>query len=74
MVQEGTGSRQDVLEAAEQRIYAIRQGRAAQGLTPISAVLLDVYDRLAMSWPPATRRRARPVHRPARPWIRPSPA
>ena len=35
-----------MLEAAEQRIYAIRQGRAARGLTPISAVLLDVYDRL----------------------------
>ena len=46
MVQEGTDSGQDVLEAAEQRIYAIRQGRAARGLTPISAVLLDVYDRL----------------------------
>ena len=47
MVQQGTDTGQDVLEAAEQRIYAIRQGRAAQGLTPISAVLLDVYDRLA---------------------------
>ena len=46
MVQQGTDSGQDVLEAAEQRIYAIRQGRAARGLTPISAVLLDVYDRL----------------------------
>ena len=46
MVQQGTDSGQDVLEAAEQRVYAIRQGRAAQGLTPISAVLLDVYDRL----------------------------
>ena len=46
MVQEGTGTAQEVLEAAEQRIYAIRQGRAARGLTPISAVLLDVYDRL----------------------------
>ena len=41
MVQQGTDSGQDVLEAAEQRIYAIRQGRAARGLTPISAVLLD---------------------------------
>jgi replicative DNA helicase len=36
-----------VLEAAEQRIYALRQGRAAQGLTPISAVTQDVYDRIA---------------------------
>lgn len=31
MVQQGTDSGQDVLEAAEQRIYAIRQGRAAPG-------------------------------------------
>lgn len=46
MVQQGTDSGQDVLEAAEQRVYAHRQGRAARGLTPISAVLLDVYDRL----------------------------
>ena len=36
-----------ILEAAEQRIYAIRQGRAARGLTPISDVLIDVYDRLS---------------------------
>ena len=47
MVQEGTGTAQEVLEAAEQRIYAIRQGRAARGLTPISDVLIDVYDRLS---------------------------
>ena len=46
MVQDGTDTGQDVLEAAEQRIYAIRQGRAARGLTPISDVLIDVYDRL----------------------------
>ena len=46
MVQEGTGSAQEVLDAAEQRIYAIRQGRASQGLTPISSVVLDVLDRL----------------------------
>ena len=47
LVQEGTGTGQDVLEASEQKIYAIRQGRAARGLTPISAVILDVYDRLS---------------------------
>ena len=46
MIQEGTSTGQDILEAAEQRIYAIRQGRAARGLTPISEVLIDVYDRL----------------------------
>ena len=46
MIQEGTGTAQEVLEAAEQRIYAIRQGRAAQGLTHISSVILNVYERL----------------------------
>ena len=46
MVQEGTAAGQEVLDAAEQRIYAIRQGRAAQGLTPLSSVVLDVLDRL----------------------------
>ena len=47
MVQEGTGTAQEVLEAAEQRIYAIRQGRSAQGLEHISTVILSVYERLA---------------------------
>ncbi len=47
MVQEGTGTAQEVLEAAEQRIYAIRQGRSAQGLEHISSVILSVYERLA---------------------------
>ena len=46
MVQEGTAAGQEVLDAAEQRIYSIRQGRAAQGLTPLSSVVLDVLDRL----------------------------
>lgn len=46
MVDRNEGSGQDILEAAEQRIYAIRQGRAARGLIPISQVLQDVYTRL----------------------------
>ena len=46
MIQEGTATAQDALEAAEQRIYAIRQGRSAQGLEHISSVILSVYDRL----------------------------
>ena len=46
MVQAGTGTAQEVLESAEQRIYAIRQGRAAQGLEHISTVILSVYQRL----------------------------
>ena len=65
MVQEGTGTAQEVLEAAEQRIYAIRQGRSAQGLAHISSVILNVYE------PPATRRY--PACPPACPtWIWPS--
>ena len=44
MIQEGTSTGQDILEVAEQRIYAIRQG--ARGLIPISDVIIDVYDRL----------------------------
>ena len=46
MIQEGTGTAREVLEAAEQRIYAIRQGRSAQGLEHISSVILNVYERL----------------------------
>ena len=47
LIQEGTGTGQEILDAAEQRIYAIRQGRASRGLTPISQVIISVYDRLA---------------------------
>ena len=47
MVQEGTGSAGDLLEAAEQKIYAIRRGRNAQSMVTISVVLQDVMERLA---------------------------
>ena len=46
LVQEGTDTAQKVLDIAEQRIYAIRQGRASQGLAHISSVILSVYERL----------------------------
>ena len=46
MVQQGTGSAGDMLEAAEQRIYAIRRGRSAQNMVPISVVLQSVLERL----------------------------
>lgn len=46
LVQEGADTAQAVLEAAEQKIYAIRQGRNSQGLEHISSVLLNVFDRL----------------------------
>ena len=47
MVQEGTGSAGDLLEAAEQKIYAIRRGRNAQSMVTIGVVLQDVMGRLA---------------------------
>ena len=47
MVQEGTGSAGDLLEAAEQKIYAIRRGRNAQSMVTIGVVLQDVIERLA---------------------------
>ena len=47
MVQQGTGSAGDMLEAAEQRIYAIRRGHSAQGMVPVSMVLGDVMSQLA---------------------------
>ncbi len=46
LVQEGTETARKVLDIAEQRIYAIREGRAFQGLTHISSVILNVYERL----------------------------
>ena len=46
MVQEGEGTGAQVLEAAEQKIYAIRQGRSARGLEHISLTIQGVYDRL----------------------------
>lgn len=46
MVYEGEGLASDLLEAAEQKIYAIRQGRADQSFASISSVLIDVYENL----------------------------
>jgi replicative DNA helicase len=42
----GAGTASDILEASEQKIYAIRQGRAS-GLEPVSKVLVDVYNNLS---------------------------
>ena len=46
LVQEGSSTAAEALEAAEQRIFALRQGRSSQGLEHISSVILSVYDRL----------------------------
>ena len=44
MVQEGVGEPQATLEAAEQKVYAIRRGRSAQNMVPISMVLQAVLE------------------------------
>ena len=42
MVLDGAGDAGDMLEAAEQKVYAIRRGRSAQNMVPVSMVLEDV--------------------------------
>ena len=46
MVQNGEGTGAQMLESAEQKIYAIRQGRSTRGLEHISMAIQNVYDRL----------------------------
>ena len=46
LAMESQGSADDILELSEQKIYAIRQGRAVGGLEPVSKVLVDVYTQL----------------------------
>ena len=46
LVQTGEGTGAQVLDVAEQKIYAIRQGRATRGLEHISMAIQNVYDRL----------------------------
>ena len=46
-VYEGVGTAQDILEAAEKRIFAIRRGNAVDSLEHVGTILLKVYDRLA---------------------------
>lgn len=47
MVYEGAGEAYDILEAAEKKIYALRQDRSGGGLQPVSQVLVGVYEQLA---------------------------
>ncbi len=46
LVQEGTGTAGDLLETAEQKIYAIRRGRSSQSMATISSVLQEVMAHL----------------------------
>lgn len=45
-VYEGVGTAQDILEAAEKKIFALRKGQGTESLEHIGTVLLKVYDRL----------------------------
>ena len=47
MVNEGSGEADALLEAAERKIYALRQGRNVGGLLPISSVVQNVFDNLS---------------------------
>ncbi len=47
MIYEGSGEADAMLEAAERKIYALRQGRSIGGLVPISTVVQSVFDRLS---------------------------
>ena len=47
MVYEGSGEAEAMLEAAERKIYALRQGRSVGGLIPIAQVVQNVFDELS---------------------------
>ena len=42
----GVGSAEEILEAAEKKIFALRKGRGAESLEHIGTIILKVYDRL----------------------------
>ena len=46
MVYAGSGEADEALEAAERKIYTLRQGRSIGGLTKISSVMQSVFDHL----------------------------
>ena len=46
LVQEGVGTAQEILEASEKKIYALRKENSGDSLQHIGKVLLNVYDRL----------------------------
>ena len=47
MIYEGAGEADAMLEAAERKIYALRQGRSVGGLVPVSQVVQNVFDELS---------------------------
>lgn len=49
MVSEGAGEADSMLEAAERKIYALRQGRTVGGLVKIANVIQDVYNTISIN-------------------------
>lgn len=49
MVSEGAGEADAMLEAAERKIYALRQGRTVGGLQKIANVIQDVYTQISIN-------------------------
>ena len=47
LVYDGSGEAENILEAAESKIYALRQGRNIGGLLPISTVVQTVYENMS---------------------------
>ena len=45
----GEGGAMNILEAAEKRVYALRQGRNRAGLEPISKILVGVYEQISQA-------------------------
>ncbi|MDR1132030.1 MAG: replicative DNA helicase [Oscillospiraceae bacterium] len=48
MVRTGAGEADAMLEAAERKVYALRQGRTVGGLVTISSVIQDVYNQISV--------------------------
>ena len=49
MATTGEGGADSILEAAEKKVYALRQGRSREGLEPISKILIDVYEQISIA-------------------------
>lgn len=47
LVYEGMGEAESILEAAESKIYALRQGRNIGGLLPVASIVQTVYENIS---------------------------
>ncbi len=55
MVSEGVGEAESMLETAERKIYALRQGRTLGGLEKIANVIQQVYEQISINAASDTR-------------------